>query len=107
MVANNSQGENTMKKLILFSIFIFITASCAPSQEEIQSTVQASVAQTQNAMPTVTRLPTDTPVPTVTATITASPSPAPDLRIIQIEPKEFLLQKSDLPQEGKYFLPGP
>jgi hypothetical protein len=27
--------------------------------------------------------------------------------MIQVEPKELLLGKSDLPQEGEYFLPGP
>jgi len=61
------------------------------------------------ANPTATQLPTDTPSPTATATATAtitpSPSPTPDLRLIDLDPRKLLLQKTDLPPEGKYFLP--
>jgi len=92
-------------KWIAIVICIVSLAACTPSQEDIQATVQVSIAQTENAKPTETRLPTHTPIPTVTATFTPSPSPTPDMRLIDIDPRELLLQKSDLPIEGQYFLP--
>jgi hypothetical protein len=52
----SSVGKLTVKKLIVFSIFVLMTVSCAPSQpaqEEIQETVQAIIAETQVASPTV------------------------------------------------------
>jgi hypothetical protein len=106
-----------MKKL--FSIIVLISVlltACGPSQEQIQATVQASIAQTQAALPTITpipptatptELPTSTPLPTLTPTITITPSLTPDVRVIDVDPRELLLQKTDLPVEGKYYLPGP
>jgi hypothetical protein len=76
-----------MKKLILFSIFVFITISCAPSQEEIQETVQAIIAETQAAVPTVrfilvvsTTTPTNAPPKT-----TAIPASATSTETTQLE----------------------
>lgn len=87
---------------------IIFVSGCGPSQEDIQATVQAGMEQTQAALPTNTFiLPTETPVPTATETITPSPTPTPDLRVIDIDPKKILLDKGELPPEGKYILPGP
>lgn len=94
------------RKWIVIIVCIVAMTACAPSEKAIST----AIAQTQAAQPTATlsptALPTHTPIPSLTPTITASPPPTPDLRIIQIEPKEFLLQKIDLPPAGKYFLPG-
>jgi len=92
-----------MKKLLLVLFIAIILGACAPSE----SAVNTAIAQTQaaNPTPTFTPKPTFTPTPTITPTITPSPSPTPDLRVIKIEPKEFLLKADDLPPEGKYYLP--
>jgi len=93
--------EACMNKLyILFLIFVIFIAGCQPSE----TVVQTAIAQTQVAFPTATQIPTDTPMPTSTATII--PSPTPDIRLIDIDPRKLLLQTSDLPNEGKYYLPG-
>jgi len=44
-----------------------------------------------------TLVPTDTPTP--------EPSPTPDLRVIDIDPYQILLKKSDCNPDGRYFLP--
>ena len=53
--------------------------ACGPSQEEIQATVQASIAETQAAIPTetYTPAPTNTPSPTDTPLPTETPEPPP------------------------------
>jgi hypothetical protein len=98
---------------ILLIVVLFVSG-CQPSETAIQT----ALAQTQAANPTSTFTPipsTETPTTTPTATSTATstetptitPSPTPDLRVIQLDPKEFLLQKLDLPLDAKYYLPGP
>jgi hypothetical protein len=82
-------------------VFIFCAlplVACASSA----NAVNTAIAQTQAALPTKTPLPTTTPAPTTTLL----PSPTPDGRIIDIDPEKLLLQKSDLPIPGKYYLPG-
>jgi len=87
-------------KWILIGLSIVILAACAPSADAVST----AIAQTQAANPTATRTPTKTPPPTATATLT--PSPTPDTRVIDSDPRELLLQKSNLPALGKYYLPG-
>ena len=77
-----------MKKLILISSFVFTTVSCAPSQAEIQETVQAIIAETQAAAPTVrfilvvwSKTPTDTPVPPIDMAASATPTETPQPEI--------------------------
>jgi hypothetical protein len=65
----------------LISIFILL-AACAPTEAEIQSTVQAAIAQTQAAYtptPTLTFTPsfTNTPIFTSTPKPTNTPKPSP------------------------------
>jgi len=93
--------------LAMILIACLLTA-CAPSQASIQT----AMAQTQAAKPTSTftlipptETPTETPTSTPTETPTITPSPTPDLQVIQLDPKDFLLQKSDLPLDAKYYLP--
>lgn len=52
-----------MKKVFCSLLVILLLIACSPSQEEIQATVQASIAETQKAMPTETPVPTATPIP--------------------------------------------
>jgi hypothetical protein len=92
---------------IFFALCIVVLSACGPSQVEIEQTVQASIAQTERARPTATTIPTNTMMPTATATATPFPSPTPDTRIIDADPRDLLLEKSDLPADGKYVLPGP
>jgi hypothetical protein len=106
-------------------VLVFFLVSCAPSDDIIQT----ALAETMDAAPTIT----ETPEPTNTLTLTPSPSntpsqtpsetptytpsetstatntftPTPDVRIITIDSKAFLLEKEDLPKNAKYYLPGP
>jgi hypothetical protein len=81
-------------------------ASSAPSEDVINT----AIAQTQAANPTATQQPANTPSPSATVTITPTatytPNPTPDIRLLDIDPRNLLLQKSDLPAEGRYYLPG-
>jgi hypothetical protein len=106
-------GFDMKKSIVLVFSFIIIIGliGCAPSDQLIQE----ALANTQTAMATNTNTPeptsTNTPVPTLTPTPTSTPTevptltPTPDVRVITIDSKEFLLAKSDLPIDAKYFLP--
>lgn len=112
-----SEGERRYRKIytfVIISIIAIFVSGCQPSETAIQT----AMAETQNALPTLTKtvLPTktstltNTPEPTPTETeipsSTPTPSPTPDERIIEIGPEVFLLEKEDLPQDAKYYLPG-
>jgi hypothetical protein len=72
----NQKGVK-MKKFYIFVILLVLLASCAPSEQEIQETVQAAIKQTELANPTATktRLPSYTPRPTKTPAPTNTPKP--------------------------------
>jgi hypothetical protein len=98
-------SEGKMKRLF-FCIVLLVLAAC--SAQPSQDSIQTAIAQTQEANPTYTPLPpTETPTEIPTQTPTITPSPTPDLRVIDIDPYKLLLQKSECPPDGKYFLPGP
>jgi len=106
--------------VVVFVIFIVLASGCdSLTIEEIANT---SVAQTRTARsprertgtvlpPTLTAStkaaspsPSETPVPpTVTSTTTLSPTP--DLRVIDQDPRQFLMEEEDLPSEPNYYLP--
>ena len=99
-----------MKKISYSFALIYLLlsiTSCTTSE----SAIQTAMANTQAAMPTSTDTPEPTatftlePSPTNTNTPTVIPSPTPDLRVIIIDSKEFLLEKDDLPANAKYYLP--
>lgn len=103
----------TIVILLVVTLFM-ILAGCTPKEEpNLQATIDASIIQTQTSMSTNTNTPeptatytsaptlTHTSIPTETPTLT----PTPDLRVIKIESKEFLLTKDDLPTEAKYYIP--
>lgn len=88
-----------MKKHFAICIIVmFCLISCQPSEQSIQTAIaetQGSV--TQIIEPTIT----STPIPSETP----SPSPTPDVRVFDIDPRNLLLEKDDLPINGSYFLP--
>jgi len=94
-------------------LVITVLAGCTAAPSE--SSIQTAIAQTKAAEATATPLPSSTPQPTATHTQTVAPSETPtpthtasptsDIRIIDADPVEFQLEKSDLPREGQYYLP--
>ena len=102
------------KHTIFILIAIGFISSCQPSEK----TIQTAIAQTQVALPMPTFMPSHTPLPTVTPiplntprttpVFTSSPSPSPVSlnKLIDIDPRMLLLQYTDLPNEGNYYLPG-
>lgn len=114
-----------MKNILFVILLALLLVGCGTSE----SAVQTAIAETAAANPTntYTPIPSDTPsvtpsptftlTPSETPTVTAPPTetetltpeptatPTPDLRVIAIEPKEFLLGSDDLPKEAKYYLP--
>jgi len=115
-----------MKKVTIIVIVFaaLFVGSCGPSEEEmaiaLAQTLTAMATNTHTPKPTATSTltPTVTPTftmtytltpsdtPTLTPTPTFTPSPTPDVRVIELEPYNFLLEADDLPPEGKYFMPG-
>jgi hypothetical protein len=90
-----------MKKFFLIITIVLILAACAPSFQ----TTQTAIAQTQAANPTstFTTVPTtETPTERPTETPTITHLPALDLLSLQVNLKEFLVQKSDLPLLANY-----
>ncbi|MHB0924452.1 MAG: hypothetical protein ACYC3H_10875 [Bellilinea sp.] len=96
--------------LALF-IMVILLAGCtgAPSEKAVQTAIaltQAAQASTDAIpSPTATLDPTNTPTPTETPTETPTATPTPDLRIIDEDPKDLLLTKSEMPSEGRYYIP--
>ncbi len=69
-----------MKYIIIISLLgVLILSACGPSQEQIQSTVQVSIAQTQTANPTATIAASATARPTPTRSSTRTPRPTSTL----------------------------
>jgi len=52
-----SKGENMKKSIFFIWLALLVLTACGPSDIEIQANVQASIAQTQAAMPTATQIP--------------------------------------------------
>jgi len=101
---------NKRCQFLFISVFIMIfLSSCQMSEAAIQKAID----QTQSVLPTSTNTSaptstaTNTPEPTftLTATITPTFTSTPDLRIIEVGPEQFLLEKGDLPADAKYYVP--
>lgn len=87
-----------------------MTPTLAPTATETPVPTPTSTSTpTETPTPTSTATPTETPTPTLTVTPTETPtqtpSPTPDLRVIDANPQDFLLQRLDLPADAKYYLP--
>ena len=97
--------------IFILSLFALFFVACGPKKEEL---IQTAIAETQLANPTSTMTPTLTPThtttqtstptltltPTLTPTDTHTPTPTPDLQVIILEPREFLLETRDLPSSS-------
>jgi hypothetical protein len=104
-----------MKKLSILLLLVVCISACTNQPSEAQ--IQTAIAQTQQMQVTETPLPTNTMVPSETPTQTTTPttiptdtptiepSPTPDLRVIDIDPYQILLKKSDCNPDGRYYLP--
>lgn len=111
-------------KRIIFGLLLLVLVSCssAPSEGAVQTAIAQTAAlqpsptytpfltetpaPTETSTPAPTSTQTPTPTETLTPTPTDAPTATPDLRIILIDAREFLLEKEDLPIESKYYLPG-
>jgi hypothetical protein len=111
---NHNGGK--MKKLSILLLIVVYLSAC--NSQVSDSQIQTAIVQTQLNQATETPLPTNTfvpsntptmtytPTPVPTETPTTEPSPTPDLRVLDIDPYQLLLQKSDCNPDGRYFLPG-
>ncbi len=107
-----------MRKLVSLLVAAILLSACGPSPAQIE----AAIAQTQTAAPTLTytfipsptktETPTPSPTstltltPTATSTNTPTPTPTTDVRVISNDPEKFLLNASEMPEDGKYYIPG-
>ncbi len=96
------------KPAVSLSLFtLLVLTACAPSEAAIAT----AISLTQTSAPTETTIPplpqTETPQPTVTETEepTATFTPTPDGRVYDVDPHNLLLEREDLPQDARYFLP--
>lgn len=109
-----------MKKFFgIYIVFFVLITACQPSPLQIQKAIEQTQAvgisltasafptatSTATLTPTITPTETQTSTPTPTFTFTPTITPTPDLRIIDIDPQKFLLKSSDLPEDGKYYIP--
>lgn len=86
-----------MKFHSLTFAFLLVITACVPSEKAIQDRATTTLmVPTYTPAATLTFIPS--PIPTLTPTAT------PDLRIIVLDSKNFLLSLEDLPSEGLYFL---
>jgi hypothetical protein len=94
------------RTLLPLSAALVILSACAPAAPS-EGAIQTAIAETQalqsSPTPSPVRTSTATAAPTDTPTPTASPTP--DARVVDVNPKNLVLTKADLPQEGAYFLP--
>jgi hypothetical protein len=102
-------------RYILIFIIAVLVSSCNPTKEVIQTAIaQTAVAQVSKEKPTVQS--TETPIPFTPTIITSignisiqTQTPTfelpKDTRVVLAKPVDLVLQKSDLPIEGKYYLP--
>ena len=73
---------------------LLLLASCAPAETPVPPTATTAPTETQ------------TPVPTSTPTQTPTPTATPDLRVIDSNPEDLVLQVADLPEEGQFVVEG-
>jgi len=85
-------------------IIVLILSACTASESQIAT----AIAKTEQASPSDTPAPTSTALPTLTDTPIPSPTftltPTPDVRVIDANPNLLILERTDLPPEGKFHL---
>jgi hypothetical protein len=110
-------------KFFTFFLLIFLLPACNPlSIDDLAytavaktKTVKANLLETptqdfhQNQLLTPTIINDKTTTPNYAPTLfppTSTYTPTPDLRVIDMDPRNFLLEKTELPIEPNYYIPG-
>jgi hypothetical protein len=102
-----------MRRAIVLFILVSLAACNTTRATELPTQTADTVTEVEIPTPTTTLTPTNTPTATLTSTVaptntpttTPTTSPTPDLRVINLSPKEFILTPEDLPPEGLFYLP--
>jgi hypothetical protein len=102
-----------MKKALMLIILVSLAACSTNESTELPTQTADTFTKVEISTPTITVTPTNTPTtaftptipPTQTPTKTPTTSPTPDLRVIDLSPKEFILGPEDLPAEGLFYFP--
>lgn len=102
-----------MKKYLILALVLVLLLACnlpiGPGAEKPLPTQQPVIIIVVTGEPAPTDTPQPTPAftPTADMTVTTAPTLAPtaDLRIIEGDPQDFLLQVADLPNESQFYLP--
>lgn len=89
-----------MKKIVYLALILGLLASACSQTGSLEEQIPDGEPSATVQLPT----PSDTPVPTEVPTETPLPSPTPDVRIIQAEPADLVLETGDLPEEGSYYI---
>jgi hypothetical protein len=95
-----------MKKnvsMIFELLIILVLVGCTAPSETIANAVKATMDAQPTEIPTTTI--TLTPTQELTSTTVPTPSPTPDLRVVMVKPRDFVLEKADLPKTADYILP--
>jgi hypothetical protein len=92
------------KKAIIVTAIMLILSACGASESQIAT----AIAMTEQAAPSDTPNPTSTSEPTSTFTPIPSPTftltPTPDTRVISENPNDLILELSEMPVDGKFYL---
>ena len=92
-----------MKKLLLvILIAAALGAGCSTATQEV--VVVTATPEPATVTPVSTETPAPTNTPTSTSTNTPQPTPTPDVRVIDGPPRSMILERTDLPEAGKFYL---
>jgi Prokaryotic membrane lipoprotein lipid attachment site len=103
-----------MRKPILIIFFTVLLTACSgqSSNSAIQTViVETSIVETEYAFvaevvkPAMESTSIQYPANIPSATSTITPSPTPEFRIVNGVPRDFQLEREDMPPEGKYYMP--
>jgi len=91
-----------MKKL-MFGIVALLVVACA-TRGPAEVLVVTATPEPATTMPQLSSTPEATATPEPTLTPTLAPTPTPDVRVIDMAPRDIVLGKDELPQEGRFYL---
>ena len=110
-----TEGKNNWLIMALMIVFVVLVSIGIPivgtkimdrkSASPQPTFVVASATPISTTTNTPTSIPSPTYTPTFTPTATLTLTSTPDLRIITIDPKYFLLTSDDLPEDAQYYIP--
>lgn len=96
-----AESGREMKRVII--LIALLLSACGATEAEIQKAIAETESAKATNTVTETLAPSDTPTTVPTETFT--PSPTPDLRVFNIDPMELLMDRNDMPVDGKYYIP--